>query len=128
MTSSTVHISLEKSQILKGLAINPVIMIHIWAYLPGIYTTSRFQLFFISVDQLGRFCVPLFLVLSGYGLAIRYKDEAPAWWPFVKKNCEANPVVLGLEYRVVRVAQYRASMEVCRPTTNYMVSTADGQC
>ena len=84
MQSQPVQISLEKSQILKGLAIIPVVLIHYSAYLQGIYTTSKFQLFFIAVDQLGRYCVPLFLLLSGYGLALRYKNEQPIWLAFIK--------------------------------------------
>ncbi|MEO8582087.1 MAG: acyltransferase [Patescibacteria group bacterium] len=85
-TVQPAQISLEKSQFLKGLAIIMVVVIHTLAYLPGIYTTSQFQIFYIAIDQLGRFCVPLFLLLSGYGLAVKYKDEVPAWVPFLKKR------------------------------------------
>lgn len=83
---NTVDISLSKSQILKGLAIIAVVMLHFMAYLEGVYTTSRFQLFFISLDQLGRFCVPLFVMLSGYGLTLKYKTTQPEWIPFIEKR------------------------------------------
>lgn len=86
MHAQPAQISLEKSLLLKGLAIIPVVAIHYFAYLPNIYTTSHWQLLYITLDQLGRFCVPLFLLLSGYGLALKYKDEQPAWWPFFKKR------------------------------------------
>lgn len=84
MQARPVQISLEKSQVLKGLAIIPVVLIHYLAYLQGIYTVSKFHLFFIALDQLGRYCVPLFILLSGYGLALRYKNEQPSVVPFIK--------------------------------------------
>lgn len=71
---STITLSLRRSQVIKGLAIIAVVLVHVLAYLPGIYH-SRWQLFFISVDQLARFCVPAFLMISGYGLMHKYRRE-----------------------------------------------------
>jgi surface polysaccharide O-acyltransferase-like enzyme len=86
MQSSPLPISLSKSQTLKGVAIIPVVVIHFLAYLPGIYTVSQWHLLFTAIDQLGRYCVPLFLLLSGYGLALRYRNEEPALLAFFKQR------------------------------------------
>jgi len=67
-------ISIIRSQIIKGLAIIAVVLVHILAYLPGIYH-GDWQLFFIGIDQLARFCVPAFLMISGYGLMYKYRDS-----------------------------------------------------
>lgn len=70
----TTVISLVRSQVIKGLAIIAVVLIHVLAYLPGIYH-GDWQLFFIGIDQLARFCVPAFLMISGYGLMYKYRDS-----------------------------------------------------
>jgi len=70
------NLSFEDSNVLRGLAIIAVLLIHIFAFLKGAYTTSPYPLFFIGLDQLSRFCVPLFIMLSGYGLAKKYEHES----------------------------------------------------
>lgn len=58
--------------LLKGLAITAVVIIHILSSIPGhIYTTPNAGPY-IFLDQLLRFSVPLFLGLSGYLLARKY--------------------------------------------------------
>lgn len=86
MKSPATPISLSKSTQLKGLAIVPVVIIHVLAYLPGIYTISKNQLFYIALDQLGRYCVPLFLLLSGYAFSVRYTDAKITWVEFMKSR------------------------------------------
>lgn len=71
---SVITLSLKRSQSIKGLAIIAVVLVHVLAYLPGIYHGS-WQLFFIGIDQLARFCVPAFLLISGYGLMYKYRDH-----------------------------------------------------
>ena len=80
-----VTISMYKSAVIKGLAISAVVLLHILAYLPGIYH-AEYQLFYITLDQLSRFCVPVFLMLSGYGLATQYEHKKIRYAEFVKKR------------------------------------------
>lgn len=72
MNAETTHLDQRHSNFLKGLAITVVVLLHTLAYLKGIYTTSEYSLFFISLDQLSRFCVPLFIMISAYGLTRKY--------------------------------------------------------
>lgn len=61
--------------LLKGLAITAVVIIHILSSIPGhIYTTPNAGQY-IFLDQLLRFSVPLFLGLSGYSLARKYSAD-----------------------------------------------------
>lgn len=58
---------------MKGAAIVAVVMLHVLSSLPGkIFTTASYAPVMIFLDQLGRFCVPVFLGLSGYALSRRY--------------------------------------------------------
>lgn len=84
MEKVSASISLDKSYILKGIAILAVVWIHYSSYIQGAFTTSKYQLFFVALDQFSRLCVPMFILLSGYGLALRYKTEQPNWWAFFK--------------------------------------------
>lgn len=74
--------SLQHSNTLKGLAILAVILVHVLAYLPGIYHGSQ-QSFWVGIDQLARFCVPAFLLVSGYGLAHKYSDQPLRYSSFI---------------------------------------------
>ncbi len=71
-----INLSYDDSNVLRGLAILAVVLLHVLAFLHGIYTLSPYRLIFITVDQLGRFCVPLFILLSGYGLTKKYQTES----------------------------------------------------
>lgn len=65
--------------ILKFLAVTAVIVIHV---------VSRYQQtnILIAVDQLQRFCVPLFVALSGFGLALGYTHKAINLLDFFRKR------------------------------------------
>lgn len=78
-------LSLHRSNVIKGLAILAVLVVHVLAYLPGIYHGSQ-QIFFIGLDQLARFCVPAFLIISGYGLATKYEGKTISYLPFIKER------------------------------------------
>ncbi len=62
--------------LLKGLAITAVIIIHIFSSIPGhIYTAPGIGARYIFFDQVLRFSVPLFIALSGYALTKRYGQK-----------------------------------------------------
>ena len=67
--SHSINLTVKDTNLLKGLAISAVVLLHVLAYLKGIYFASSSQWFYVLIDQLSRFCVPLFLMVSGYGLA-----------------------------------------------------------
>lgn len=61
--------------ILKGLAIVAVVFTHVLSSMPPeTFTTSVYQLYFVLLDQSFRFCVPLFVALSGYALSKKYQQ------------------------------------------------------
>jgi len=75
------------ANILKGVAISAVILLHTLSSLPAeTYTTSPNRNFFIVIDQLCRFSVPLFIALSGYGLAKRYQHKHPGLREFFQRR------------------------------------------
>lgn len=77
MTIETPHWTQEVVPLLKGLAIAGVVLTHILSSLPGvIFTTSQWSWFFVGLDQTLRFCVPVFIGLSGYALARKYHFNA----------------------------------------------------
>ncbi len=80
-----ISLSLYRSNIIRGLAILAVVLLHVLAYPHGIYNGDK-QLLFISLDQLSRFCVPAFLIISGYGLATKYGNEKINYFEFIKKR------------------------------------------
>lgn len=80
-----ISLSLYRSNIIRGLAILAVVLLHVLAYPHGIYNGDK-QLLFISLDQLSRFCVPAFLIISSYGLATKYRDEKINYFEFIKKR------------------------------------------
>jgi probable poly-beta-1,6-N-acetyl-D-glucosamine export protein len=70
-------LSLAGTEVLKGIAILAVFLIHILSSLKQspFVSTSSFQLVGISLDQIARISVPLFVALSGYGLALKYSKK-----------------------------------------------------
>ncbi len=65
----------DEIDILKALAIIGVVWIHIGAYLLFLYPFwSPDWKNLVILDQIWRFSVPLFVALSGYTLAARYKE------------------------------------------------------
>jgi surface polysaccharide O-acyltransferase-like enzyme len=58
---------------LKGLAILAVVILHILSNLPSSFITDPNHLpVILAIDQIGRFCVPLFVAISGFGLMRKY--------------------------------------------------------
>lgn len=81
------------SQILKALAIVAVISLHALSLLPNQgYYTPGIRWFYIGLDQSLRFCVPLFVFLSGHGLARRYLNQTPNWLRFMSQR--TKPLIL----------------------------------
>ncbi|MCB9813256.1 MAG: acyltransferase [Pseudomonadales bacterium] len=80
---SKILITIQKTNTIRGLAIIAVIFLHILAYLPGIYNSNQ-QILYISLDQFARFCMPAFIILSGYGLATKYESKKINYWKFFK--------------------------------------------
>lgn len=62
--------------ILRGLAISSVVGIHLLSSYPAaIYAPNITGFFFLVLNQLLRFSVPLFVALSGYMLTAKYKGQ-----------------------------------------------------
>lgn len=75
MTTVSKHHTTRLSSItqMKGLAIVAVIVLHILSSMqPMTFTTSTWQPFYVALDQTLRFCVPMFVALSGYALSKKY--------------------------------------------------------
>ncbi len=85
LTAKNTDITLSTTNFLKGLAILAVVFIHTLAYFPGIYH-GQGQVLFISLDQLARFCMPVFIMLSGYGLASKYERQVLHYLPFLRSR------------------------------------------
>lgn len=87
-------ISLFRGDIIRGLAILAVLLLHFFPYLKGVYHGS-YQVFFVFVDQLARFCVPAFIMLSGYGLTVKYYSKNVAYVPYaVERISKLLPLYL----------------------------------
>lgn len=86
---STSKITVTDSSWLKGLAITAVVLLHILAYPKGIYFASSTQWLFVLLDQAARFCVPLFLLVSGYGLAMKYSRTTFTWREYLSARFTA---------------------------------------
>ena len=67
----------EFSRFAKAIAILAVVFLHLLSSLfpKTIYTLEDSRLVFIILNQLCRFSVPLFLALSGFGLARKYQAQ-----------------------------------------------------
>lgn len=86
MSTLQITISRRKTAIIRGLAILAVLSVHILSSLHQIYLNQTWQWFSVSLDQASRFCVPAFIILSGYGLASKYHEQQVSWWPFIKSR------------------------------------------
>ena len=63
------HNEMAATNQLKGLAILAVVVLHILSNIPGKYiTTPQILPWVLAIDQIARFCVPIFVAISGYGL------------------------------------------------------------
>ena len=74
--SETTTLSLSGTNVLKAVAILSVFCIHILSSIkPSPFvSSSTYQLIAVSLDQLSRISVPLFVALSGYGLYWKYSN------------------------------------------------------
>jgi peptidoglycan/LPS O-acetylase OafA/YrhL len=82
-----VHQSKHNLLILRGMSILSVVTIHYLSSLPPeTYTTSSWQPFNVALDQLLRFSVPLFVMLSGYALSRKYQETPFTWKEFLWKR------------------------------------------
>lgn len=79
-------IPLPYSQALKGIAILGVVTIHVMAFFPNIYASSPSIELSVFLDQLSRLSVPLFIALSGYGLAKSDEKHHVSFLTFLKKR------------------------------------------
>lgn len=66
--------------LLRGIAIFFVLVLHTLASLrPETYLSPERQIFAIPLDQLGRFCVPMFVMLSGYAFWAKFIQTKWSW-------------------------------------------------
>jgi probable poly-beta-1,6-N-acetyl-D-glucosamine export protein len=73
--------------VLRGVAIIAVVMVHTLANIsPTTYTDLASRWWVVSLDQLGRFSVPLFVALSGYGFWQKYQHQKFSWASFLWKQ------------------------------------------
>lgn len=72
-----ISLSLNGTNILKAIAILAVLTIHILSSIrvSPFVSESKYQLLAVTLDQLSRVCVPLFVALSGYGLHWKYSKK-----------------------------------------------------
>jgi probable poly-beta-1,6-N-acetyl-D-glucosamine export protein len=80
---STRH-DLFATALLRGMAILAVITLHFLAGLPGsTYMSIESRPIAVAIDQFCRFCVPLFVALSGYGSWQKYQKKEFEWSSFI---------------------------------------------
>lgn len=73
--------------LLRAIAISGVFLIHFLAGLDGsIYKTSSFQPLVVTLDQLSRISVPMFVALSGFGLMQKYQKKTFHWLEFLQSR------------------------------------------
>lgn len=72
---------------LKGLAILAVVILHILSNLSSAFVTDPNHLpIILAIDQIGRFCVPLFVAISGFGLMRKYMVKKFELVDFIKRR------------------------------------------
>jgi peptidoglycan/LPS O-acetylase OafA/YrhL len=68
----------DRVTLMKGAAIIAVVGLHVLSSLPGkIFREFPMAQWFIALDQLWRFSVPIFIGLSGYALTRKYWKDLP---------------------------------------------------
>lgn len=75
MKSQLIHNDIRQTSILKGIAILGVLLLHGLSSVRGMYLQMDTAIEVIFADQFLRFCVPLFVALSGFALASKYKES-----------------------------------------------------
>lgn len=77
----------ESSQILKGLAILAVVVLHIFSTMPSSwYFVPGYHQLWIIIDQISRFCVPMFVALSGFAFMKKYGEGVFSFSEFFQKR------------------------------------------
>lgn len=86
--NSSSSLSLDGTEVLKAVAILTVLLIHIISSIrqSPFVSSSPNQLLAITLDQLSRISVPLFVALSGYGLFYKYSKEKLSLGSFFKRR------------------------------------------
>ncbi len=82
-------LSKSHTQQLKGIAILCVLLIHTLAIIPKIYTTQPLNLLTFFIDQASRVSVPLFLMVSGYGLTKSYEQKKKSLYALLLQRFKA---------------------------------------
>lgn len=81
--------------VLRGLAIIAVVLIHsIDVVLRSSNSPFPGRNFYVAVDQLSRFCVPMFVAVSGFVLAKNYQEKLPIFSFFKKRIWRLIPPYL----------------------------------
>jgi len=79
--------SKEQVNFLKGLAILAVVTIHVVNNFYRLVQVNSLGFnFLVVLDQLSRYCVPLFITLSGFALAKKYEVKKFSWKEFLSKR------------------------------------------
>ncbi len=92
--SEEISLSLNGTNILKAIAILAVLLIHILSSIriSPFVSESKYQLIAVTLDQLSRVCVPLFVALSGYGLHWKYSRKMSVGNFYLKRVSKLIPL------------------------------------
>ncbi|PIX81496.1 MAG: hypothetical protein COZ34_02990 [Candidatus Pacebacteria bacterium CG_4_10_14_3_um_filter_34_15] len=92
--SAEILLSLNGSNVLKAIAILAVFVIHILSSIriSPFVIGSTFQLIAVTLDQLSRISVPLFVALSGYGLHWKYSKKISIGSFYFKRASKVLPL------------------------------------
>ncbi len=89
MSECKPYLSKQNTLKLKAIAITAVVILHILSLFPSsIYISHQYRWLFILVNQMCRFSVPTFLILSGYGLSQKYLHQNLAPTLFLKARAK----------------------------------------
>lgn len=84
MPKSTAHTQKQLVLVAKGFAILAVVALHVLSLFSAkLYFIKPSALILVSLNQIARFCVPLFLALSGFGLSRKYQNQVPQFKDFI---------------------------------------------
>lgn len=68
---------IEEADYMKGVAILAVILVHVTAFNMRAFDELTDGGIFFAINQLGRFCVPVFFMISGLFMFYRYYENEP---------------------------------------------------
>ncbi len=125
--SSPTHIS---DQLLRAIAILGVVLIHFLAmFRQSPYVeNSPFQLTAVTLDQLFRVSVPLFVALSGYGLSQKYVKSTLRWGEFLRRRVwKLLPLYIGWSVFYYLILRLVPSWRPTWPTNSLLTQILLGQ-